>query len=93
MAGSIRSLVRSIVPNSDPQVSLLRIYPDWTESLPIIAWDVHILAIIPDGRKHPIDHVEVSPISRGRAYDYDHSWDSVQEAVDACQAILRKEQA
>lgn len=103
MAGSIRSLLRSIVPNSDPHVSLIRIYSDWTETLPIVAWDVHILAIIPDGQTHPRDHIEVTPISieeksdnaweciisGTRVYNFGQSWDSVAEAVSDCQARLR----
>lgn len=105
MAGSIRSLVRSIVPNSNPNISLLRIYADWTERLPIVAWDVHLLELTPAGQRDSIERTEVIAISLEekstdciecimfgeRVYDPDYgAWDSREEAVTACQLRLRK---
>lgn len=59
-----RIVSRTIVPNHDPSVTLLRIWPDSVERLPIIGWDIQIDQYPnPDAPDYPDEGVTVIPIT------------------------------
>ena len=106
MAHGFRTILRSIVPNANFHIHILRIGADWTERLPLVAWDVHIEEVTPV-KGVPFESVRTTPVtieetptnaidlvvgSDGRAYNLDtQSWETVKEAIADCQRELAEQ--